>query len=79
MVNQPMDAPITRREFYMELMVVWLFILLTSTARIGSDSGWTSLLIPVGALAILALHAVALARGSRSPSSTTRQGGGAPR
>jgi len=65
MTHLPLDAPITRREFYFEMLTVWLFILLVATKAVGSDASWRNMVVPVGALAILALHAVALWRGSR--------------
>ena len=67
MVNMPANAPVTRREFHMELMIVWLFILLVSNAAIDDRSRWSALLIPVFALIMVALHAFALRRAFATP------------
>ena len=64
MVTMPPDAPITRREFHMELMIVWLFVLLASAAALDNDARWTSALVPLGALVGVFLHALALRRAS---------------
>ena len=45
MITVPPDAPITRREFHMELMIVWLFVVLASVAALGNEARWTSVLI----------------------------------
>lgn len=58
MTTLPPDGPVTRREFYLEMTVVWLFILLISTAGIDRSSDWRAMLVPVGALLILALHSI---------------------
>jgi hypothetical protein len=69
MVTQPSDAPVTRREFYMELMVVWLFILLASLAALRDSQRWSAVILPVGALLMVALHALALRRSLVTPQS----------
>ena len=68
MVDMPLDAPITRREYHLELMVVWLFVVLATSATLESGVHWTSALVPLGALGMVALHAIALRRGSRARS-----------
>lgn len=67
MVDLPADAPVTRRDFHTELMVVWLFILLATTANAATATSWTAFIAPVGALVILLLHARALRRALRPP------------
>lgn len=71
MVNMPLDAPLTRREYHMELMVVWLFVVLATSTTLGSRDHWTSVLVPLGALGMVALHAIALRRGSKVRSKPT--------
>jgi len=66
MVELPLDAPMTRREFYREQTLVWLFILLTSLSALQSDARWTGYVLPIGALFILGLYAFAQRR--RRPS-----------
>jgi hypothetical protein len=66
MADMPLDAPVTRREFYLELMVVWLFLLLAALPLIKVESRWTAIILPVGALLMVLLHAVALRRGRSS-------------
>ena len=60
MVDQPLDAPVSRREFYQGMTTVWLFIVLTSLPAGGAR--WTALILPVGALGILLLYARTLRR-----------------
>ena len=67
MVTLPSDAPVTRREFYMELMVVWLFILLASLAALRDSQRWSAAILPIGALLMVALHALALRRSLVTP------------
>ena len=67
MVNVPTDAPVTRREFHMELMVVWLFILLASSAALDDGSRWSAILIPAFALVMVGVHALALRRALATP------------
>ena len=62
MVNLPSDAPVTRREFHTELMVVWLFILFASGDALRDSQRWSDLVLPIGALAMVILHAFALRR-----------------
>jgi len=62
MIALPPDAPVTRREFYMSLTTVWLFIVLVAAADLGRASKWTALVLPIGALGIFILHAVSLRR-----------------
>ena len=72
MIDVPPGAPVTRREFYMSLTLVWLFIVLLAAAELERASGWTALVLPLGALGIFFLHAVALRRALASgPSSGT--------
>jgi hypothetical protein len=66
MVQLPLNEPITRRELLTEMMVVWLFVVLISTKTVDDGAGWRSLVLPVGALAILVLHVLALWRGTRA-------------
>ena len=71
MVNMPLDAPITRREYHLELMIVWLFVVLATSATLASGVHWTSALVSLGALGMLAVHAIALRRGSSVRSKPT--------
>ena len=64
MVTLPPDAPVTQREFHMELMIVWLFVVLASTAALDDGARWTSALVPLGALVMVFLHALAVRRAS---------------
>ena len=68
MVNLPPDAPVTRREFHTELMIVWLFVVLASAAALNGRARWSAVVLPLGALAMLALHALALRRSLRASS-----------
>ena len=72
MVNLPLDAPVTRREFHMELMVVWLFVLLASAAALRDSQRWSAAILPIGALVMVALHAFALRRNAAAPRGTGR-------
>ena len=56
--------PITAGEFYAALTVVWLFLLLLSLEQAADGGGWQSYILPVGALALLGLHALAWRRNS---------------
>lgn len=58
MVHLPLDAPLTRREFHMELMVVWL----ASAAALSDSQRWSAAILPAGALLMVALHARARRR-----------------
>jgi hypothetical protein len=60
MVHMPLDAPITRRELYFELTLVWLFVVLVAVQAMPEDVTWTSLLLPIGGLLILLAHVWAL-------------------
>ena len=62
MVHLPLDAPLTRREFHMELMVVWLFVWLASAAALSDSQRWSAAILPAGALLMVALHARARRR-----------------
>ena len=62
MSDMPPDAPVTRREFSMSLTLVWLFIVLIAVPDLERPSRWTDLVLPVGALGILFLHAASLRR-----------------
>ncbi|MEX2179588.1 MAG: hypothetical protein WD801_12810 [Gemmatimonadaceae bacterium] len=60
----PLDTPITRREYHLELMIVWAFVVLATTATLESGFRWTFTIVPLGALGMVALHAIALRRGA---------------
>jgi hypothetical protein len=70
MMNASLNAPITRREFHYEMLAVWLIVLMVATSAIGADETWRDLLLPLGALAMLSLHAVALWKGTRRERAT---------
>lgn len=67
MVTLPPGAPITRREFHMELMILWLFVLFASVSALDDEARWTSLLAPVFTLVMVGVHALALRRATSSP------------
>src|SRR5688572_29406061 len=69
-MNEPLNTPISRREFYYEMLVVWLFLVLIATSVIGADSTWRDLLLPLGALVMLSLHAIAIRKGTRRERAT---------
>ena len=70
MVTMPPDAPITRREFHMELMIVWLFVVLIAGAALNDRPRWSAVLIPVFALFMVGVHALTLRRGTPKPPTT---------
>ena len=70
MTNSYLSAPVSRREFYFEMLAVWLVILMVATRTVGPNATWRDMLVPVGALAMLALHAAALWRAQRRERAT---------
>ena len=77
MVTLAPDAPITRREFHMEFMLVWLFVVLGSAAALDNRARWTSILVPLFALFMVFLHGRALRRASSPVTPGTRPEGSA--
>ena len=71
MVNMPLDAPITRREYHLELMIVWVFVVLATSATLATGFRWISTILPLGALGMVGLHAIALRRGTSGRPRTT--------
>lgn len=70
MMDTHLSAPISRREFYFEMVAVWLVVLMVAVRTVGPTANWRDLLLPVGALAMLALHAAALWKAQRLDRST---------
>ncbi len=64
MVNMRLDTPSTRREYHLELMIVWLFVVLATTTTLESGFRWTFWILPLGAVGMVGFHAMALRRGA---------------
>jgi hypothetical protein len=55
-------APVTRQEYHLDLMVVWLFVVLVSIRSSDAGQRWTALLVPVAAIVMIFLHGRAYRR-----------------
>ena len=63
MTKSQLDVPVTRRELFGQLVIVWLFIVLASLPAAG-EPGWRSYVLPIGALIMLLFYAIASRRRS---------------
>jgi len=62
----PSDGKVTVSEFYLEMTIVWLFILLVSTTGLDRTADWRAMILPVGAFLMVVLHAVATRKAVRA-------------
>ena len=58
MGNGSVDARVTRREFYMALAVVWLYIMAILGRMAEADAKWTTRLLCILSLVISIMYAV---------------------
>lgn len=67
MTAEHANLPVTRSEFHLEFMIVWLFIVVVSAGVLDADARWSSLLVPVFALVMVFLHGRSYRRAVAAP------------
>jgi hypothetical protein len=60
-----MTPTVTAREFYGSLTTVWLFVAILAIQNAREADRWVDYVLPIGTLAMLAIHAAAWRRHER--------------